>query len=60
MHLMWCVSCFLLFDQQEKITKTEADRDIMLEEKVQMDRDIEKWEAEFQKKNNREPNEDEK
>ena len=48
--------CFNLLIQ-EKIAKLEADRDMMLEEKLQMDRDITKWEVDFKKNTGREPTE---
>ncbi len=38
----------------------QQNKDIMVEEKVQMERDIQKWEEDFKQQNGREANEEEK
>ena len=45
---------------QEKIQKTQDEKDIMSEELSLIKKDIEKWEEEFKQENGREPKEEEK
>ena len=40
--------------------KVQQDKEIMMEEKVQMERDIQKWEADFKQQNGRDPSDDDK
>lgn len=45
---------------QENKKKTEDDRDMMNQEKTGLEKEIKQWEAQFKKKNGREPTEEDK
>lgn len=45
---------------QENKKKTEDDRNMMNQEKTGLEKEIKQWEAQFKKKNGREPTEEDK
>lgn len=45
---------------QENKKKTEDDRNMMNQEKSGLEKEIKQWEAQFKKKNGREPSEEDK
>lgn len=52
------IYCKFLIQENKK--KTEDDRDMMNQEKTGLEKEIKQWEAQFNKKNGREPTEEDK
>lgn len=52
------IYCKFLIQENKK--KTEDDRDMMNQEKTGLEKEIKQWEAQFKKKNGREPTEEDK
>lgn len=52
------IYCKFLIQESKK--KTEDDRNMMNQEKTGLEKEIKQWEAQFKKKNGREPTEEDK
>lgn len=58
LYIKQYIYCKFLIQENKK--KTEDDRDMMNQEKTGLEKEIKQWEAQFKKKNGREPTEEDK